>query len=66
MIVTGPVLLTSILDAHQPLALAAAMRLRRYVVTQFNPNSERSIAAADALYRAAIFAIRERDGQVQR
>lgn len=63
MIVTGPVLLTSILDAHQPLALAAAMRLRRYVQRQFNPNDPRSIAAADALYRAAIFAIRERDAQ---
>lgn len=43
------------------LALAAAMRLRRYVKTQFNPDDPRSIAAAEALYRAALFAIRERD-----
>jgi hypothetical protein len=42
-------------------ALAAAMRLRRYVQTRFNPDCELSIAAADALYRAALFAIRERD-----
>lgn len=49
------------MNAHV-LALAAAMRLRRYVVEQFDPNSEESLAIADALYRAAIFAIRERDG----
>lgn len=49
-----------------PLALAAAMRLHRYVQTQFNPNSEQSIAAADALYRAALFAIRERDAHPTR
>lgn len=45
------------------LALAAAMRLRRYVQTQFNPNDEHSVAVAEALYRAAIFAIRERGAQ---
>lgn len=61
MISTGPALLSSILAEQSPLALHAAMRLRRYVQTQFNPNSEQSIVEADALYRAALFAIRERD-----
>lgn len=63
MISTGPALLSSILHDGSPLALAAAIRLRRYMQTQFNPNSEHSFAAADALYRAAIFAIRERDAR---
>lgn len=62
MIACGAPLLVSILD-QPPLALAATLRLRRYVQTQFNPNDERSIAAADALYRAALFAIRERDAR---
>ncbi|MGQ0834992.1 MAG: hypothetical protein ACT4O5_08765 [Gammaproteobacteria bacterium] len=50
---------------HKPLdflALAATMRLRHFLQT-FDPDDEQSIEAGSALYRAALFAIREREGQ---